>query len=100
MGLGKYDLLMIMDVPNSETVAKIILAATSRGAKSSVTLQRRYVGFRPSTQPSTKRMPFYKFPRPWSKPNKNITVGSITFLGIIDLVKKNPAQILLEIHSR
>ena len=37
--MGRYDLLVILDAPDSETVAKIILATGSRGAVSTETLQ-------------------------------------------------------------
>ena len=37
--MGRYDLLLIVDAPNSETVAKLILATASRGAVSTETLQ-------------------------------------------------------------
>ena len=37
--MGLYDLLVIVDAPDPETVAKIILATASRGAVSTETLQ-------------------------------------------------------------
>ncbi len=37
--MGRYDLVVILDAPNSETVAKIILTIGSRGAVSTETLQ-------------------------------------------------------------
>ena len=37
--MGRYDLVVILDAPNSETVAKIILTISSRGAVSTETLQ-------------------------------------------------------------
>lgn len=36
--MGSYDIIMIMDAPNSETAAKIILAVSSGGAVSTETL--------------------------------------------------------------
>ena len=36
--MGSYDIVLIMDAPNSETAAKIILAVTSGGAVSTETL--------------------------------------------------------------
>ena len=36
--MGHYDLIMIMDAPNHETAAKIILTVTSGGAVSTETL--------------------------------------------------------------
>ncbi len=37
--MGRYDLVVIVDAPDSETVAKIFLATASRGATSTETLQ-------------------------------------------------------------
>ncbi len=37
--MGRYDLLVIVDAPNSETIAKIFLATTSKGAICTETLQ-------------------------------------------------------------
>jgi uncharacterized protein with GYD domain len=37
--MGRCDMLLILDAPNPATVAKIILATTSRGAVSTETLQ-------------------------------------------------------------
>ena len=37
--MGRCDMLVILDAPNPETVAKIILATSSRGAVSTETLQ-------------------------------------------------------------
>lgn len=37
--MGRYDLVVIVDAPNPETVAKILLATASRGAVSTETLQ-------------------------------------------------------------
>ena len=37
--MGQYDLVVIVDAPDSETVAKIILATASGGAVSTETLQ-------------------------------------------------------------
>ncbi|MHC4458215.1 MAG: GYD domain-containing protein [Planctomycetota bacterium] len=37
--MGRYDLLVIVDAPNSETVTKIVLATASKGAVSTETLQ-------------------------------------------------------------
>ena len=37
--MGRYDLVVIVDAPEPETVAKIILATASRGAVSTETLQ-------------------------------------------------------------
>ncbi len=37
--MGRYDLVVIVDAPNSETVAKIILTIGSGGAVSTETLQ-------------------------------------------------------------
>jgi uncharacterized protein with GYD domain len=37
--MGRYDLLVIVDAPNSETIAKILLATTSKGAICTETLQ-------------------------------------------------------------
>ena len=36
--LGRYDIVMIMDAPDLETAAKIILTVTSKGAVSTETL--------------------------------------------------------------
>jgi uncharacterized protein with GYD domain len=36
--MGQYDIVVIVDAPNPETVAKIILATASRGAISTETL--------------------------------------------------------------
>ena len=36
--MGRYDMVVIVDAPNPETVAKIILTTTSRGAVSTETL--------------------------------------------------------------
>ncbi|UCE08492.1 MAG: GYD domain-containing protein [bacterium] len=36
--MGRYDMIVILDAPNPETVAKIILATTSRGAVCTETL--------------------------------------------------------------
>ena len=36
--IGRYDIIMIMDAPNPETAAKIILKVTSGGAVSTETL--------------------------------------------------------------
>ena len=36
--MGRYDLLVIVDAPDPETIAKIILATASRGAISTETL--------------------------------------------------------------
>jgi len=36
--MGSYDIVLIMDAPNSETAAKLILAVTSGGAVSTETL--------------------------------------------------------------
>jgi len=36
--MGSYDIIMIMDAPNSKTAAKIILAVSSGGAVSTETL--------------------------------------------------------------
>jgi uncharacterized protein with GYD domain len=36
--MGRYDIVVIVDAPNPETVAKIILATASRGAISTETL--------------------------------------------------------------
>ncbi len=36
--MGRYDIIVIVDAPDSETVAKIILATASRGAISTETL--------------------------------------------------------------
>jgi uncharacterized protein with GYD domain len=36
--MGRYDLIVIMDAPNPETVAKIILTTASKGAVSTETL--------------------------------------------------------------
>ena len=37
--MGRYDLVVIVDAPNPETAAKIVLATASRGAISTETLQ-------------------------------------------------------------
>ena len=37
--MGRYDLVVIVDAPDPETVAKIMLATASRGAVSTETLQ-------------------------------------------------------------
>jgi len=37
--MGRYDLLLIVDAPNSETIAKLLLATASKGAVSTETLQ-------------------------------------------------------------
>ena len=37
--MGRYDLVVIVDAPNPETVAKILLATASGGAVSTETLQ-------------------------------------------------------------
>ncbi len=37
--MGRYDLVVIVDAPDSETIAKIILANTSKGTVSGETLQ-------------------------------------------------------------
>jgi uncharacterized protein with GYD domain len=37
--MGRYDLVVILDAPDSETVAKILLATASRGSVSTETLQ-------------------------------------------------------------
>jgi len=37
--MGRYDLVVIVDAPNPETAAKIVLATASRGAVSTETLQ-------------------------------------------------------------
>ena len=37
--MGRYDLVVIVDAPDPETVAKIILTTASRGAVSTETLQ-------------------------------------------------------------
>ena len=37
--MGRYDLVLIVDAPNPETAAKIVLATASRGAVSTETLQ-------------------------------------------------------------
>jgi uncharacterized protein with GYD domain len=37
--MGRYDLVVIVDAPNPETVAKIVLTTTSGGAVSTETLQ-------------------------------------------------------------
>ena len=37
--MGRYDLLVILDAPDSETLSKIILATASKGAVSTETLQ-------------------------------------------------------------
>ena len=36
--MGRYDLVVILDAPNSETLAKLILATASKGAVSTETL--------------------------------------------------------------
>jgi uncharacterized protein with GYD domain len=36
--MGRYDLVVILDAPNAETVAKLILATASKGAVSTETL--------------------------------------------------------------
>ena len=36
--MGRYDLIVIVDAPNTETAAKILLAVTSRGAVKTETL--------------------------------------------------------------
>ncbi len=36
--MGRYDIIMIMEAPNLETAAKIILTVTSKGAVSTETL--------------------------------------------------------------
>ena len=36
--MGRYDIIMIMDAPNLETAAKIILTTTSKGSVSTETL--------------------------------------------------------------
>ncbi len=36
--MGRYDIILIVDAPNPETVAKVILATASRGAVSTETL--------------------------------------------------------------
>ena len=36
--MGRYDLLIIVDAPNPETIAKLLLTTTSKGAVSSETL--------------------------------------------------------------
>ena len=36
--LGRYDMILIMDAPNAETAAKIILQITSQGSVSTETL--------------------------------------------------------------
>lgn len=36
--MGRYDIVLIMDAPDSETVAKIILAITSKGSVRTETL--------------------------------------------------------------
>jgi uncharacterized protein with GYD domain len=36
--MGRYDIIMITDAPNPETVAKIVLTITSKGAVSTETL--------------------------------------------------------------
>ena len=36
--MGRYDLVVLVDAPNPETVAKIILATSSKGAVSTETL--------------------------------------------------------------
>ncbi len=36
--MGRYDLVVILDTPNSETIAKLILATASKGAVSTETL--------------------------------------------------------------
>ncbi len=36
--MGRYDIIVIVDVPNPETVAKIILSTASKGAISTETL--------------------------------------------------------------
>ncbi|HIJ57755.1 MAG TPA: GYD domain-containing protein [Deltaproteobacteria bacterium] len=37
--MGRYDLLVIVDAPDSETIAKIFLTTASKGAVSTETLQ-------------------------------------------------------------
>ena len=37
--MGRYDIILIVDAPNPETVAKIILSISSKGAVSTETLQ-------------------------------------------------------------
>jgi len=37
--MGRYDLVVIVDAPNSETAAKLLLTAGSRGAVKTETLQ-------------------------------------------------------------
>lgn len=37
--MGRYDLIVIVDAPNSEAIAKIALATASRGSVSTETLQ-------------------------------------------------------------
>ncbi len=37
--MGRYDLLVIVDAPDSETIAKLFLTTASKGAVSSETLQ-------------------------------------------------------------
>ena len=36
--MGRYDIVLIVEAPNPETVAKIVLAITSKGAVSTETL--------------------------------------------------------------
>ena len=36
--MGRYDLLIIVDAPNPETIAKLLLTTTSKGAVSTETL--------------------------------------------------------------
>ncbi len=37
--MGRYDLMVIVDAPNSETIAKIMLSTASKGSASTETLQ-------------------------------------------------------------
>jgi uncharacterized protein with GYD domain len=37
--MGRYDLVLIVDAPNSEAVAKIVLATASKGSVSTETLE-------------------------------------------------------------
>ena len=39
LAMGRYDLVLIVDAPNPETAAKVILTTTSGGAVSTETLQ-------------------------------------------------------------
>jgi uncharacterized protein with GYD domain len=37
--MGRYDLMVIVDAPNSEVIAKIMLSTASKGSTSTETLQ-------------------------------------------------------------